>query len=181
MSVAADRTGGIPPFKVAFSSAGSSDPDGDRLAYEWTIESAEGGEPRVIKQPSPTVAFDRKGTYAATLTVTDSAGGKATASLDIIAGNTPPAVSLDVKATNRTFFTPGAPLTYAVQVSDREDGTLAAGRIPADQVALSIDYVPEGFDASKVRQPQAKVGSDHALRGGEGADRRQRLRSLPQS
>jgi cytochrome c len=157
VSVAADRTGGIPPFKVAFSSAGSSDPDGDRLAYEWTIESAEGGEPRVIKQPSPTVAFDKKGTYAATLTVTDSAGGKATASLDIIAGNTPPAVSLDVKATNKTFFTPGAPLTYAVQVSDREDGTLAAGRIPADQVALSIDYVSEGFDASKVRQPQAKV------------------------
>ena len=157
VSITSDRTGGIAPFKVAFSSAGTSDPDGDPLSYEWTIESAAGGAPRVFKQANPVVPFERNGIYAATLTVTDPAGAKNTASLDIIAGNTPPAVALDVKSANRTFFKPGEPLPYSVQVSDREDGALGAGKIPAEQVAFSIDYVPEGFDLSKLRHGQAKV------------------------
>ncbi|MGH9370818.1 MAG: PKD domain-containing protein, partial [Vicinamibacterales bacterium] len=157
VSITADRSGGIAPFKVAFSSAGTTDPDGDQLSYEWTVESAAGGTPRVFKQANPTVAFDRNGIYSATLTVTDPAGAKGTGAFDIIAGNTPPAVTLDVKGANRTFFAPGAPLSYAVQVSDREDGTSAAGRIPAGQVAFSIDYVPEGFDTASLRHGQMKV------------------------
>ncbi|MGH9309926.1 MAG: PQQ-dependent sugar dehydrogenase, partial [Vicinamibacterales bacterium] len=150
ISVSADRTGGIAPFKVAFSSAGTKDPDGDPLTYEWIVESAAGGEPRVFKQANPTIPFERNGIYSATLTVTDSSGGKNTDTIDIIAGNTPPAVALDVKAANRTFFTPGAPIGYAVRVSDREDGAAAAA-----QVAFSIDYVPEGFDVSKLEHGQA--------------------------
>jgi cytochrome c len=155
VAVSADRTGGIAPFKVALSSAGTRDPDGDPLTYEWTIESAAGGAPRVLKGANPTVAFDRNGIYSATLTVTDPSGGKGTASLDIIAGNTQPSVALEVKGANRTFFAPGVPLGYAVQVSDREDGSVAAGTIPAGGVAFSVDYVPEGFDVSKLRQGQA--------------------------
>lgn len=153
VSIASDRSGGMAPFKVAFSSAGTSDPDGDALTYEWTVESAAGGAPRVFKQANPTVPFDRNGIYAATLTVTDPSGGKAEASLDIIAGNTPPALALDVKAANRTLFTPGVPLAYSVQVTDREDGP----KIPAEQVAFSVDYVPEGFDLSTIRNRQAKA------------------------
>jgi cytochrome c len=155
VSATSDRTGGIAPFKVAFSSAGTQDPDGDQLTYEWTIESAAGGTPRVFKEANPTVSFDRNGIYAATLVVTDPSGGKAETSLDIIAGNTPPVVALDVKGTNRTLFTPGAPLAYKVQVSDREDG--AAGAIPPGQVAFSVDYVPEGFDPGKIKNGQAKA------------------------
>jgi cytochrome c len=155
VEITADRTGGIPPFKVAFSSAGTRDFDGDTLAYEWMVESADGSAPRVFKGANPTVPFERRGIYVATVTVTDPAGAKDTASLDIVAGNAPPAVAIDVKSTNRTFFTPGAPITYAVQVSDREDG--AAGKVPAEQVAFSIDYVPEGFDVSALKHGQAKV------------------------
>ena len=64
---------------------------------------------------------------------------------------------VDVKSANRSFFTPGAPITYAVQVADREDGTIGAGTIAAEQVAFSIDYVPEGFDLAKLRHGQAKA------------------------
>jgi cytochrome c len=66
-------------------------------------------------------------------------------------------MSIDVKGANRTFFVPDSPLTYTVQVSDREDGALAAGKILPEQVAFSIDYVPEGFDIASVRHGQAKV------------------------
>jgi cytochrome c len=155
--ITADRTGGTVPFKVAFSSAETRDYDGDKLSYEWTVESAEGGKPRTFKDANPTIAFDRKGIYVATLTVTDPSGAKNTASLDVIAGNAPPVMSIDVKGANRTFFVPDSPLTYTVQVSDREDGALAAGKILPEQVAFSIDYVPEGFDIASVRHGQAKV------------------------
>ena len=157
VEITADRTGGIPPFKVALSSAGTKDYDGDPLTYEWSVESAEGDKPRVFKGANPTVPFDRKGIYVATLTVTDPSGAKNTASLDIVAGNAPPAVSLEVKAANKTFFVPGAPITYAVQVTDPEDGGLGAGKIAPEQIAFSIDYAPEGFNVAAVRQGQAKV------------------------
>jgi cytochrome c len=157
VEITADRTGGIPPFKVAFSSAGTKDFDGDPLTYEWMVESADGTAPRAFKQPNPTIAFDRRGIYVATLTVTDPSGAKSTASLDVIAGNAPPAVSVDVKGMNKSFFAPDAPLAYSVQVSDREDGTLSAGKIPPEQVAFSIDYVPEGFELSAIEHGQAKV------------------------
>ena len=157
VQITADRTGGLPPFKVAFSSAGTRDSDGDKLTYEWSVESAEGGAPRVFKEPNPTMAFDRRGIYVATLTVKDPSGASGTASLDVVAGNAPPDVSIDVKGANKTFFAPGAPIGYAVRVSDREDGTLAANTIAPEQVAFSIDYVPEGFDVAAVRHGQAKV------------------------
>jgi cytochrome c len=158
VQITADRTGGIAPFKVAFSSSGTTDYDGDALTYEWTVESADGATPRVFKQASPTISFDRNGIYVATLTVKDPAGAEGSASLDIIAGNDPPKVAVDVTSTtNRTFFAPGAPLNYTVEVTDREDGALAAGRITPQQVALSIDYVPEGFDVTALKQGQAKV------------------------
>ena len=157
VEITADRTGGIPPFKVALSSAGTKDFDGDQLTYEWTVESAEGDKPRVFKGANPTVPFEKKGIYVATLTVTDPSGAKNTASVDIVAGNAPPAVTLDVKGANRTFFVPGKPIEYAVQVSDREDGGLGAGKIAPEQVAFSVDYVPEGFNVAAIRHGQAKV------------------------
>lgn len=159
VQITADRTGGIAPFKVAFSSVGTKDYDGDPLTYEWTIESAAGGAPKVLRQPNPTVSFDRNGIYVATLTVSDPSGAKSTASLDVIAGNEPPSVVIDIDVTgaNRTFFVPDTPIAYAVRVSDREDGTLTGGKISPQQIAFSIDYVPEDFDVSTIRQGQAKV------------------------
>ena len=86
--------------------------------------------------------------YTATLTVTDPSGASSTASIDIVAGNTPPAITIRAAGVNETFFRPGAPIDYAVTVSDREDGKTAA-----DRVALSIDYVPAGFDLGPVLEP----------------------------
>jgi cytochrome c len=164
VQMTSNTTGGIAPFTVAFSSAGSSDPDGDPLTYEWIVESAAGGEPKVFTEAHPTVTFERDGIYSATLTVSDPDGATASDTIDIIAGNTPPVVTLDVKAANQTFFSPGAPVSYNVLVTDREDGSIVDGRIPADRVAFSIDYVPEGFDISALRHGQADV--DAAARFG---------------
>ena len=149
VTVAADRTGGAAPLKVALSSAGTKDYDADTLKYEWTVESAAGGEPRVFTQPNPTVTFDKPGVYTATLTATDPAGASGTASVDIIAGNEPPKVTVNVVGANKTFFSPDSAIDYSIQVSDKEDGVVAA-----EKVAVSIDYVPEGFDVQSLREGQ---------------------------
>ena len=70
------------PCSVSFDAV-ASDPDGDRLHYEWS-GCASGAEPHVsCFIPSP-------GSYTATVTVTDGRGGKAKASRTAAGTNRPP-------------------------------------------------------------------------------------------
>lgn len=155
VQISSDKKGGTVPFKVALSSAGTKDFDGDALKYSWKITSA-GVAPKVFNTANPTVSFDKNGVYTATLTVTDSKGASNTQSMKIVAGNEPPQVSVNL-AGNTSFFFPGKPVKYAVEVNDKEDGSLADGKIKANQVAVSIDYTAEGFDYAEVMQSQRSV------------------------
>lgn len=139
------RRAGIPPFNVQLSSNGSDDPDHDRLRYEWTISSDADGSVRTVTGQNPTVPFVKTGSYTVTLTVTDPAGATGTASVNIVSGNDAPNVAITVDG-NPTYYVPGRPFAYAVHVSDREDRQIAP-----EQIALSIDYVPETFDIGAIR------------------------------
>jgi cytochrome c len=151
VQLSADKTGGAIPFNVAFSANGTKDYDGDALKYTWKIAS-KGGPARTFTQPNQVVTFDKPGLYQATLTVTDAKGTTSTKSIEIKAGNEPPVVAFDIKKGNKSFFFPNQPIDYAVRVSDKEDGSLANGKIAPTQVAVSIDYLPEGFDPIEVAQ-----------------------------
>jgi hypothetical protein len=72
VAAASTATSGASPLTVAFSSAGSSDPDGTILSHRWSF-----GDGRISLQPNPTHTYDA-GNYAATLTVTDNLGGAST-------------------------------------------------------------------------------------------------------
>jgi cytochrome c len=148
--VEASVLGGPVPLQVDLRSSGSTDPDGDKLQYSWRVTSRT-GPPRTYTSPNPRVSLTTADSYAAALTVTDPSGASGTASIDIIAGNTPPAIAIRAAGLNETFFLPGAPIDYAVSVTDREDGTTAPER-----VALSIDYVPAGFDLAPVLEPDRR-------------------------
>ena len=65
----ADVTKGLEPLTVHFSSAGSRDPDGDPLSYQWTF-----GDGTTSTEANPTKTYAEKGVYTARLTV--SAGGE---------------------------------------------------------------------------------------------------------
>ena len=138
--VAASAVGGPVPLQVELSSSETVDPDGDRLQYSWRVTSPT-GQARTFSSPNPRVPFTTAGNYTATLTATDPAGLTSSASVEIVAGNTPPAIAIRAAGLNQTFFRPGAPIDYSVAVSDREDATTSSNR-----VAVSIDYVPAGFD-----------------------------------
>jgi cytochrome c len=159
----ASAIGGTVPFKVALSSKGSLDPDGDKLTYSWSVEPEQGGATRTFTTPDASVTFDKNGVYFATLTVTDPAGKTADQLVTIVAGNDTPQISFDVPG-NRTFFFPDQPLKYAVAVKDKEDGVA-----PADRVAFSIDHVADNFDTAWLAQgddpvdPSTRFGVAKAL------------------
>lgn len=155
VQVSTDKKGGTVPFTAKLSSDGTKDYDGDALKYSWKVTGA-GAAPRNFATASPVVTFNKSGVYTATLTVTDAKGASNTQSIKIVAGNEPPQVSVDL-AGNQTFFFANKPITYAVNVQDKEDGSLSDGKIKPDQVAVSIDYTSEGFDYAEVIQSQRSV------------------------
>jgi len=143
VAVAVDRPTGALPMRVQLSSAGTMDLDEDSLRYAWTISRAGGGTVARLTQPNPSYTFTQPGTYSASLTVTDTHGAHSTASVPIAAGNEPATVDIDL-ASNKTFFFPGVPVRYGVRVTDREDGSLQSGTIPASAVSMTAQYVKEG-------------------------------------
>ena len=141
---AVDQPKGALPLRVALSSVGTVDLDEDSLRYEWTITQRGAGVARATA-PNPSITFRQAGTYTATLTVTDAQGLSASAApIEMVAGNQPPTVAIDLVGSNSTFFFPDVPVRYAVRVTDREDGTLRSGRIPARRVAVSAQYLKDG-------------------------------------
>lgn len=155
VQVSTDKKGGTVPFKANLSSEGTKDFDGDALKYSWKITGV-GVAPRTFATANPVVSFDKSGVYTASLTVTDSKGASNSQSIKIVAGNEPPQVSVNL-AGNKTFFFADKPIAYAVNVNDKEDGSLADGKIKPSQVAVSIDYTSEGFDYAEVTQSQRSV------------------------
>jgi len=55
------------------------------------------------------------------------------------------------------------PVRYAVRVSDREDGTLRSGKIPAQRVAVNAQYLKDGAAASPVEQGRQLIEAGDCL------------------
>src|SRR4030095_5608558 len=96
--------------------------------------------------------LDKPGNYQATLTVTDTKGASNSQTIELKAGNEPPAVTLDLIKGNKSFFFSNQPLEYTIKVSDKEDGSVDDGKIQPGLVAVNFDYVPQGFDPIEIAQ-----------------------------
>jgi cytochrome c len=75
------------------------------------------------------------------LVVRDRAGAESEASTDILVGNAPPQVAIDVTG-NRSFYWNDTGIDYTVKVSDAEDGSL--GKIDPSKVKVSLAYGTAG-------------------------------------
>jgi cytochrome c len=127
--VTAEPTTGLAPLTVTFSSAGTSDPDGDPITYAWdfdmdgTVDSTE---------PNPTFTYEQNGVFDATLRVTDSTGRSAAASVVIIIGNTAPVVELTTSPAPGEPFQFGQQVTFQVTVTDDS---------PVDCSTVTVGYI----------------------------------------
>ena len=148
IEMVANQMGGAVPFNLKLSSKGTSDADGDVLKYTWKITSKTGFT-KVITTPDANLTLAKAGVYKATLTVDDGKGGINSQSMEITAGNEPPVLSLDMPKSNKSFYVSNKPFNYDIKVNDKEDGSLGKG-IEAENVAVSIDYLAEGFDKNMI-------------------------------
>ncbi|MGC3943044.1 MAG: PQQ-dependent sugar dehydrogenase [Chryseolinea sp.] len=147
----ADRVAGALPMDIKLSSDGTVDYDKDELKYNWEVKS-DNGFNQTYKEANPQVKIDKEGIYHVNLTVTDSKGAYNSQSFDVSAGNEPPVAQIDITKGNKSFFFPGKSIDYQIDVSDKEDGTLKAGTIKTNEVAVNFDYAPEGFDLIEIAQ-----------------------------
>ncbi|WP_033327704.1 PQQ-dependent sugar dehydrogenase [Streptomyces yerevanensis] len=120
---AADRTSGQAPLKVKFSSAGTSDADGDSLTYSWDF-----GDGGTSTSANPTHKYTKNGTYTATLTAKDPSGRTGSANVQIVVGNTAPKVTLELPRDGQ-LFSFGDAVPFKVKVTDPEDGTIDCAKV----------------------------------------------------
>jgi cytochrome c len=152
-AASANKVVGAAPLTIAFTSKGTMDYDGDALTYEWTFGK---GMPKST-QANPTVTFSKAGVYEPVLKVTDSHGNVATHTMEIKVGNDAPKVDVAIKG-NKTFYFANKPIDYEVKVADKEDGTLASGKISPEDVVVTVNYL-EGYDKTMLAQGhQANTG-----------------------
>ncbi|MDX3850120.1 carbohydrate-binding protein [Streptomyces sp. AK02-01A] len=120
---AADKVSGPTPLTVAFSSAGSSDPEGKALTYAWDF-----GDGTSSTAANPSHTYTAQGTFRPTLTVRDPEGLTGSASLVVTAGNTAPTVNLQSPGDGQ-LFSFGDTVPFQVSVSDPEDGAIDCSKV----------------------------------------------------
>jgi glucose/arabinose dehydrogenase len=108
---------GTAPLTVAFSSAGSVDPDSQALTYSWTF-----GDGSSSAQANPTYVYTQTGVYNAQLTVSDGTTA-AVSDLIVISVGTLPNATITSPANGSTFRA-GDVISFAGVGTDLEDGTL---------------------------------------------------------
>ncbi|MFF3323610.1 ThuA domain-containing protein [Streptomyces sp. NPDC002889] len=120
---AANKTSGTAPLRVAFSSAGTTDADGDALTYAWDF-----GDGGTSTAADPTHTYKKNGTYTATVTAKDSTGRTGSASVHVVVGNTAPKVTLELPV-DGALFSFGDEIPFKVTVTDPEDGTIDCTKV----------------------------------------------------
>ncbi|MGW3622042.1 PQQ-dependent sugar dehydrogenase [Streptomyces sp. NPDC000880] len=125
---AADKTSGPTPLTVAFSSQGSSDPEGRSLTYSWDF-----GDGSTSTAANPSHTYTTAGTFRPTLTVRDPEGLTGSASLVLSVGNTAPTVNL-MTPVDGALFSFGDTAPFTVTASDPDDG-------PVDCAKVKVTYL----------------------------------------
>lgn len=107
----ADPVGGAVPLTVSFSTAGTSDADGQSLSYSWDFGDGTGaGE----TSPNPMHVYQTVGTFEASVVVKETTApfAESTADVTIRTGVTPPQVHI-LSPTSDTTYAIGDTITFS--------------------------------------------------------------------
>ncbi len=164
--ITADRKGGSLPLNVNLTSSGSDDLDNDKLQYQWEVLNNEGESIHSSQKPSLNITFDTSGIYQATLTVDDLHGATDSSSVEIIAGNAEPELSILLE-TDKNYFVANETIEYQVTLFDHEDGSLKNGDIDSHDIDFEILYLPEHTDLEKILNSANPSATPAELQGAE--------------
>ncbi|HVZ56949.1 MAG TPA: ThuA domain-containing protein [Chitinophagaceae bacterium] len=140
-SLSVDKTSGILPFTVK-ATVDARDLENDPMTYTWTFGD---GTVKETTTPSISYTYHKPGDFQISVEVKDDKGAAGKSSpVAVYAGNERPRVSIEVSG-NKSFYLPGYPLSYQVQVSDPTD----SARIDPANLYVSADYL-EGFDRAAI-------------------------------
>lgn len=139
----ASRPTASSPYVVSFSSNGSSNPAGGTLTYLW-----EFGDGTTSTSANPTHTYVTTGvkTYLAKLTVTNSQGLTASATVQVIVGSRPPTATITTPA-DGTRAKIGATITFSGTATD-PDETLPASAMKWSVLLHHNDHIHPGVTAS---------------------------------
>ncbi|WP_410821087.1 ThuA domain-containing protein [Micromonospora sp. 050-3] len=130
-------TSGSSPLTVQFSSAGTSDPDGNTLSYLWTF-----GDGTTSTAANPSKTYTSNGNYTAQLKVTDSTGKTGFANVPITVGNSAPVVTITTPG-NGGMLTFGDKVSYQITVTDPDGGTVDCSKVILNPALGHDDHAHE--------------------------------------
>ena len=125
-SITATPNKGPLPLAVSFSAAGSVDPEGLALSVAWDLDND--GAFDDATGPTASRTFTVAGTYTVGVRVSDPGGGSDIARTVVVAGSTPPAVTMATPTTGLTWAV-GDQIAFSGSATDAEDGALPASAL----------------------------------------------------
>src|SRR6185295_3675439 len=127
---------------VQFSSAGSSDPDGDPLTFSWDF----GDGSAVSTAANPSHVYQNAGPYTAQLTVSDgkASPGPATATVAISVGR-PPVLTISQPSDGATFRA-GGTINLVGSATDPDQGALPSSALHWQIIFHHADHIHPYID-----------------------------------
>jgi glucose/arabinose dehydrogenase len=152
---AASPTSGAAPLTVAFSSAGSSDPDGDPLSYSWDF-----GDGGTDTSANPSHTYTETGVWTATLTVSDGRGLAGTATVQVSVGGSGPTATI-LTPGDESLYRDGDTISFSGSGSDPEDGNLPASRLSWNVIVHHSTHIHQVGTFNGVAQGSFQALRDH--------------------
>jgi glucose/arabinose dehydrogenase len=152
---AADPSAGSVPLTVEFDATGSSDADGDDLAYAWDLDGD--GEFDDSTQAAPERTYTEPGDVSVGLRVDDGLDSD-TDTVTVSAGNDPPAVSIESPRSDLRWRV-GETIELEGSATDPQDGELPSAAFDWDVI---LDHCPSNCHEHVLQRFDATAAASFA-------------------
>ncbi len=137
-NISVNKTTGNLPFNVKVT-VDAKDLENDKITYTWDLGN---GTTKQTDVPELNYTYSAAGDFKIIVEAKDDKGAAVKSkAVNIYAGNEAPVVNVNLTSGNKSFFLPGKPVKYAVNITDNGD----TSKMDPSNLLVSVDYV-EGFD-----------------------------------
>ena len=136
------ETAGTAPFAVKANAGRSSDPDGDTLRFQWTLN----GQPLAATGDRLEHVLSTNGAHEVSVTVTDSHGASAPSKTTVYVGNARPTVHI-ANPPHGSFFDWSEALPYALKITESDGDPVRESDATLDGEFRARRFASDGIEA----------------------------------